>query len=115
MPYLKLNTNITISNAESSELLSQLSQLIAKETGKPELYVLVELNADKWMLFAGSNAPLAYLECKSIGLSAPQAKSLSAALSRLLERALRIPQDRIYIEFSPCPAEFWGWNGSTFG
>jgi phenylpyruvate tautomerase len=115
MPYLKLNTNLNVDNTKSPELLSQLSQLVAAETGKPERYVLIELNADKWMVFAGSNAPLAYLECKSIGLSAKQAKSLSASLSRLLETALAIPPDRIYIEFGNCPAEFWGWNGSTFG
>jgi phenylpyruvate tautomerase len=115
MPYLKLNTNLAIDNASSPKLLSQLSQVVAKETGKPERYVLVELNTAKAMLFAGSNAPLAYLECKSIGLSSQQAKSLSAALSQLLETALAIPPDRIYIEFSNCPAEFWGWNGSTFG
>ncbi|WP_031431449.1 phenylpyruvate tautomerase MIF-related protein [Methylomicrobium agile] len=115
MPYLKLNTNVDVDNAKSPELLSQLSQLVAAETGKPERYVLVELNAGKAMLFAGSAEPLAYLECKSIGLSAKQAKSLSAALSRQLETALAIPANRIYIEFGNCPAEFWGWNGSTFG
>jgi phenylpyruvate tautomerase len=115
MPYLKLNTNLTIDNAQSPKLLSQLSQLVAQETGKPELYVMIELNADRWMLFAGSNDPLAYLECKSIGLSPQQAKALSARLSQLLETALRIPPDRIYIEFNNCPAELWGWNGSTFG
>jgi phenylpyruvate tautomerase len=115
MPYLKLNTNIDIDNAEAPKLLSQLSQLIARETGKPERYVLVELNAGKPMLFGGNGNPLAYLECKNIGLSTRQAKSLSAELSRSLETALAIPPDRIYIEFSNCPAEFWGWNGSTFG
>ncbi|WP_374089038.1 phenylpyruvate tautomerase MIF-related protein [Methylomicrobium lacus] len=115
MPYLKLNTNLALDDAQAPPLLSQLSQLVAKETGKPERYVLVELNAEKTMLFAGSSAPLAYLECKSIGLSAKQAKSLSSALSQLLETALAIPPERIYIEFSNCPAEFWGWNGSTFG
>jgi phenylpyruvate tautomerase len=115
MPYLKLNTTLDVDNVKSPALLSQLSQLVAAQTGKPERYVLVELNAGKAMLFAGSAEPLAYLECKSIGLSAKQAKSLSAALSRLLETALAIPAERIYIEFSNCPAEFWGWNGSTFG
>ncbi len=115
MPYLKLNTNVAIDDAQAPKLLSQLSQIVAQETGKPERYVMVEVNAEKAMLFAGDRKPLAYLECKSIGLSARQAKSLSAALSPLLGTALAIPPDRIYIEFSHCPAQFWGWNGSTFG
>lgn len=76
---------------------------------------MVELVENKAMLFAGTNEPLAYLECKSIGLSPSKAKSLSASVSKILKENLKLNGDRIYIEFSNCPAEFWGWNGSTFG
>lgn len=115
MPYLKLNTNVAITSQQSPKLLSELSKLMAQETGKPERYVMVELTENKAMLFAGTNGPLAYLECKSIGLSASQAKSISAAVSRILKDSLQLNGDRIYIEFSNCPGEYWGWNGSTFG
>jgi phenylpyruvate tautomerase len=115
MPYLKLNTNVPITSQQSPKLLSALSKLMVQETGKPERYVLVELMENKAMLFAGTDEPLAYLECKSIGLSASQAKSISAAVSKALEENLQLSGDRIYIEFSSCPAEFWGWNRSTFG
>jgi len=115
MPFLKLSTNVDIDQNQSEQLLGELSQLLAKETGKPERYVMVELAGGKTMLFGGSNQPLAYLECKSIGLSAAQAKALSASISRLLTSTLPLTSERIYIEFSNCPAEFWGWNASTFG
>lgn len=115
MPYLKLNTNVSISSQQSPQLLTQLSKLMAQETGKPERYVMVELVENKAMLFAGTKEPLAYLECKSIGLSSNQAKSISAAVSQVLKDSLQLGGDRIYIEFSNCPGEFWGWNGSTFG
>lgn len=115
MPFLKLSTNVTIEQSQSEQLLKELSQLLAKETGKPERYVMVQVTGGKTMLFGGSNQPLAYLECKSIGLTAAQAKALSASLSKLLTSALSLSAERIYIEFSNCPAEFWGWNGSTFG
>lgn len=115
MPYLKLNTNQAVSYEESPQLLRQLSALIAKETGKPERYVMIELAGNKTMLFAGDNGPLAFIECKSIGLSSAQCQSLSSSLCRLLENTLQIPPERIYIEFSNCPAEYWGWNSSTFG
>ncbi len=115
MPYLKLTTNISINKERSTKLLSQFSQLLVKETGKPERYVMVELTGDKDMLFGGSNDPLAFVECKSIGLSAQQAKSLSASISQLLASDLQLPAERVYIEFSNCPADLWGWNGSTFG
>lgn len=115
MPFLKLSTNVTIDQSQSDQLFSRLSQLLSKETGKPERYVMVELAGGKAMLFGGSNQPMAYLECKSIGLSAAQAKALSTSISELLTGILPLTAERIYIEFSNCPAEFWGWNGSTFG
>jgi hypothetical protein len=43
MPLLKLTTNSMISDDQSSKLLCELSQLLAKETGKPERYVMISL------------------------------------------------------------------------
>ena len=115
MPYLKLRTNQSCNKEQTAELLTEFSQLLAKETGKPERYIMVELEGDRDMIFSGSYEPLAYVECKSIGLSSGQAKSLSASISQILETRLQISADRVYIEFSNCPADYWGWNGSTFG
>ncbi|MCQ8102880.1 phenylpyruvate tautomerase MIF-related protein [Methylomonas sp. SURF-2] len=115
MPYLKMHTNVAIGAEQSSQLLTDFSSLLAKETGKPERYVMVELEGGKAMSFGGNADPLAYVECKSIGLSTSQAGGLSAAIADLLRRRLSLAPDRVYIEFSNCPAEFWGWNGSTFG
>ncbi|WAR44425.1 phenylpyruvate tautomerase MIF-related protein [Methylomonas rapida] len=114
MPYLKLNTNVEITEEQSQQLLTDLSQLLARETGKPERYVMVEVAGSRAMIFGGGTQPLAYLECKSIGLSTTQAKALAASIPPLLSARLPLPADRVYIEFSNCPAEFWGWNGSTF-
>lgn len=115
MPYLKFNTNVEIEPQQSQQLLSRLSQVMVKETGKPERYVMIEIATAKTMLFGGSAEPLVYAECKSIGLTAAQAKSLSAAISQVLKVELAVAMERIYIEFSDCPPAFWGWNGGTFG
>lgn len=115
MPFLRVSTNVNVDNGHAAALAKQLSQQLARETGKPERYVMVELSDGKTMLFGGSDGPLAFLECKSIGLNAAQAKALSAALCHTVGEALLLPSERIYIEFSNCPAELWGWNGATFG
>jgi phenylpyruvate tautomerase len=115
MPYLKINTNQTLPTDECSALMRKLSQQLAQETGKPEQYVMIEWQGGKNLLFAGSDQPSAFLECKSIGLSARQCTALSASLSDLLRQHLPLAQDRIYIEFSNAAADYWGWNGSTFG
>lgn len=114
MPYLKFNTNLEIPAAKAASIAREFSSLLVRETSKPERYVMVEVAAGKAMIFGGNDQPLAYLECKSIGMTSLQVKALAASLPDLLHRQLSIPADRVYIEFSNCSAECWGWNGSTF-
>lgn len=106
---------MAIAKTQIPELLSDFSQLLVQETGKPERYVMVEIDHGKPMLFAGNDQPLAYIECKSIGLSVAQTKPLAMAICQLLQTGLQINPERVYIEFSDCKADYWGWNGSTFG
>jgi phenylpyruvate tautomerase len=115
MPYLKLRTNVKIDPTQSQTVMKQLSNLIAQQTGKPENYVMIDLDSNRTMFFGGNSDPLAYLECKSLGLSSSQVKELSPALCQYLNAELAIPKERIYIEFSDHPRDFWGWNGGTFG
>lgn len=114
MPFLKLNTNVAISEPQNQQLLTELSQLMASHTSKPENYVMIQITGGLTMSFAGNNQALAYMECKSIGLSSLQVKTLSDALTKYISLELMIPGNRIYIEFTNCPAELWAWNGKAF-
>ena len=66
------------------------------------------------MAFAGSEAPAAYLELKSIGLPGERTGELSKALCEMIHDEFGINPERIYIEFSDAPCHMWGWNGATF-
>ncbi|HEB57595.1 MAG TPA: hypothetical protein ENJ01_00045 [Gammaproteobacteria bacterium] len=114
MPYLKIQTNVPLDAAQRQDLLPQASQRVAAQLGKPERYVMVRLDPVQPMLFAGSDAPTAYLELKSIGLSADQTTGLSESLCELMQTALGVPPERVYIEFSDAPRAMWGWNSGTF-
>ena len=114
MPYLKIQTNQTVSSEQAQKLISKASGLVAEQLGKPEKYVMVALAPPVPMLFAGSDAPTAYLELKSIGLPSSLTRDLSRALCSLLENELAISQERVYIEFADAARAMWGWNGSTF-
>lgn len=114
MPYLKIQSNQTIEASKQAALLTKASALVATELGKPEAYVMVNIEPTRPMIFAGIDEPTAYLELKSIGLAESQTKPLSAALCQLIQNHLNIAQDRIYIEFTDAPRNMWGWNGSTF-
>jgi phenylpyruvate tautomerase PptA (4-oxalocrotonate tautomerase family) len=87
---------------------------VATGLGKPEKYVMVTIAPMQPMVFAGSDAPCAYLELKSIGLPTNKTKDLSAALCQLVHDSTGIKADRIYIEFFDAPREMWGWNEGTF-
>ncbi len=114
MPLLRIQTNLQPGAETSKPLLEQASASVAEILGKPERYVMVSLESNPNMLFSGGDAPLAYLELKSIGLPGDQTARISAALSKLLKERLDIPEDRIYIEFADAQRHMWGWNGGTF-
>jgi hypothetical protein len=62
MPFIKLRTNVTIDSDKTSSLMSELSQLLASETSKPERYVMIDVKGDRSMMFGGSPESLAYIE-----------------------------------------------------
>jgi phenylpyruvate tautomerase PptA (4-oxalocrotonate tautomerase family) len=114
MPLLKIQTNQLIDADRQQALISRASQAVANLLGKPERYVMVSVERNPAMLFGGSDAPLAYLELKSIGLPESKSADFSRALADLLSDELALPADRIYIEFADAPRTMWGWNGGTF-
>ena len=114
MPLLRIQTTRALNQAGRSELLARAPSTTARLLGKPERYMMVSLETGCGMVFAGSDAPLAYLELKSIGLPADQTATLSAALCKMIQDTLGIDPDRVYIEFADVPRHRWGWGGATF-
>ena len=114
MPYLKIQTNLDPQAETLSSLLQQASQNVAESLGKPERYVMVAVDTDVPMLFAGEASPTVYMELKSIGLPEQETARLSAALCQLVNDHLDIPTNRVYIEFANAERHMWGWDGDTF-
>lgn len=114
MPYLKIQTNREIADDAKQEILKRASVLVSKNVGKPEKYVMVRIDPSQPMIFAGNNAPCAYLELKSIGLPESKTETLSKVLCQLMLDELKIPSERVYIEFADAKDSMWGWNSGTF-
>ncbi|MGD2116754.1 MAG: phenylpyruvate tautomerase MIF-related protein [Chromatiales bacterium] len=114
MPLLRVTTNQPIESGAKAQFLKQASSETASMLGKPESYVMVILEQNPDMLFAGTVDPLALVELKSLGLPHDKTAEFSTRLCSLISDQLNISQDRIYIEFSDPPRHFWGWNGTTF-
>lgn len=114
MPYLKIQTNLPLTKKAERAILRNASQLVAELLEKPESFVMVALEANTPMMFAGSDDPVAFLELKSIGLPAKRTKDLSEALCELIEGHLGVPRDRVYVKFIDVKRGMWGWKGDTF-
>jgi phenylpyruvate tautomerase len=99
-----------------SQMLRSFSKLLATELSKPERYVMVGLAPRMDMSFAGSRDPACYAELKNVGrLSPDKVEQLSGLLCDAIARALALPRDRIYIEFTNADGALWGFDGGTFG
>ena len=114
MPVLKIQTNVETESNIKEAFLDIASATVSRILHKPETYVMVILEYNSDMRFAGDDSPLAYLELKSIGLPSDHTRELSQALCQLITTHLAIQPNRIYIEFANAEHHMWGWNSSTF-
>ena len=114
MPLLKIQTNRAIDPEQRPAILRLASERTARLLGKPESYVMVVLEPNPDMLFAGDDAPLAYLELKSIGLPGERTRELASGLCDLVRETLDVPAERVYVEFADARRHMWGWKGGTF-
>ena len=114
MPYLKIQTNLPLSKKAERSVLKNASDLVATELEKPAEFVMVAIQPDTPMLFAGSDEPVAFLELKAIGLPGKKTKTLSKALCQLIEDHLGIAKNRVYVKFIDVNHSMWGWKGDTF-
>jgi len=112
MPLLNIKTNIRIENKPS--LADAASKLTAELLGKPESYVMINIEDNQCLMFAGSDTPCALLSLKSLGLAEDLTASFSQKLCEFIHSQTKIETARIYIEFSNPERHMWGWNSRTF-
>lgn len=112
MPLLHIHSNIAI--ADKKEVALAASKLTAQLLSKPENYVMVLIEDQQQLIFAGKDQPTAYLELKSINLPESQTTEISSAICDFISEKLGIDSSRIYIEFSNAQHHMWGWKGATF-
>jgi phenylpyruvate tautomerase len=114
MPLLKIQTNVNVTDGKREALLKKTSRTVAQQLGKPEQYMMVSLEAERPMVFAGTSEPSAFMDLRAIGLPAGKTGELAALLCELAKAELGVAKERVYINFSDVPANLWGWNGETF-
>ena len=112
MPLLNIKTNIIIEN--KSCFAEAASSITAEMLGKPESYVMINIEDDQCLIFAGNNNPCALLSLKSLDLEESLTTTFSKRLCEFIQTQTTIEASRIYIEFSNPERHMWGWNSRTF-
>jgi phenylpyruvate tautomerase len=116
VPLVQVFTNVPApAQAEERAFLGELSRLLAVRFDKPERWVMTCLVPGLAMTFGGTTAPTAYVAVKNIGTMKPDDTArLSSELAERLQKALGVPPERVYIQFTDAVDYLWGWNGGTF-
>ena len=112
MPLLEITTNTKVDN--SLNIAERASALTAHILGKPESYVMVKIQTEQTIIFAGNNEPAAHVKLKSLGLPEDKTADFSATICAFISEQLDINSARIYIEFANPERHMWGWDEKTF-
>lgn len=114
MPFIHTRTNLAITPEARKELTDALGQAIALLPGKSEQWLMLQFEDNCAMAFQGkSDAPIAMVNVQVYGKAPAECcDRLTAEITRLLEKTLRILPDHVYVAYAETPN--WGWNGGNF-
>lgn len=113
MPYIRTTTNVSVSDEAASRIREQLGAAIELIPGKSERWLMLAMEENKKMYFAGSDEPLAMAEVSLFGgADGDSYNKLTGKITEILSDVLSIPANRIYVRYSE--TAYWGWNGENF-
>jgi phenylpyruvate tautomerase len=115
MPLVRIETTTVPDAAQSEALLAGVSRAVEAATGKPLATIMATLSAAD-IRMAGRDGPAAFVDVRGIGgLTREVNNRMAASVTDLLENALGVPPDRVYLTFQDVPATNWAWKRATFG
>lgn len=113
MPYIHVQTNMPVSQADGELLKKALGQAIEALPGKSERWLMVRVEPECTLWLAGTDEPAAMVNVSVYGGAPAEAyEVLTARICELLDAVLMVEASRVYVCYTETPN--WGWNGSNF-
>ncbi|XP_077996060.1 macrophage migration inhibitory factor-like [Glandiceps talaboti] len=113
MPTLQIFTSLS-KDKIPDDLYVNCCKIIAELLDKPEKNIMIHVDVDQHMSYAGTCDPCAFMVLSSIGrLGRDKNKECSERIMRYITDALGIPGDRMYLQFRNMDAENVGYNYTT--
>jgi Macrophage migration inhibitory factor (MIF). len=112
MPYININTNVSVSKEQEETVKERLGKAIGLLPGKSESWLMVGFESEKSMYFRGNASQKIALVEVSVygGINRSAADSLTEAITGILEQDIGVAQT--YVKYEE--VEIWGYNGSNF-
>lgn len=113
MPFIEIKTDKKITKELEAALVRDFGQAIETFSGKTEKYLMVNIEGECGMAFAGVIGDCCMVSVDLLGSATPEAyEKMTKVTCTLISRVLGIPEDRVYVKYSEY--ETWGWNGINF-
>lgn len=113
MPYISVNTSLSLSGQQKEALKRALGEKISLIPGKSEARLMVDISDGHSLYFAGQPGG-AFVELRCFGRTPPEAqKAYAAAVFEALEKQLGLPPDRVY--YNHVDLDTWGSGGALRG
>jgi hypothetical protein len=110
MPYVLINTSLTLTPARREKVKTELGRLIAIIPTKNEAGLLVDFSEGHTMYRAGEEAPCAFIEIRLFGKAGmEEKKKLTREIFEMLNRELGLEIPRMYLNIQEFDA--WGSAG----
>lgn len=113
MPFIHAKFTGTVTPEKETELKSALGEAITL-LGKPERYLMVEIEDNRRLYFGGKNdQPIAFFDV-SLLHSAPRAsyEKLTARLCEIAKDTMDVDGGNVYVKFEE--TENWGYDSFMF-
>lgn len=113
MPFINTKYSSDITPEQEIEIKSALAEAV-RILGKTETWLMVGFEPNCSLYFRGEKSDkIAFVDVSLYG-GAPSSAygEMTGEICRILNKALGVPADKVYVKYSP--TENWGWNGGNF-
>lgn len=112
MPYIDCKISKKLTDGEKETLKTELGRAIGL-LGKPESYLMVGIDDDYSLYFAGKKTEGAYVAVSLFGKASKSAyEKFTSDVCAMLEKQYGLNGSDIYVTYRE--VSDWGWNGSNF-
>lgn len=112
MPLIKANFSTSVSKEQEESIKTELGSAISLFPGKSETYLMVQINDNQKLYFAGKNdEPIALFEVQLLGkCSKEDCQKVTEKLCSIAKETLGISGNKVYVTFK----EFDKWGFDSF-